>query len=290
MLHYFYHLEYPEVHVQEKTGAESQPATHAKPQTPAGVKAPETPAKVKVSEKSEEPAIQSSAKKNGGAPLQPSAANGQPPSPQQQRVMEYSIEREQFIDPTSPTAATGETSSETGAKSKKKKKKGRMNSQVEPLEPTTLTNGNNHATPTAAQAQPEPQTTSPKPIVSNSTAATAAAATSAKPTTTHPSLTVDAKLYTLATKYGVSGLAAQAAGRFEHGVATHWGTADFLRAAREAYTTTAREDRRLREAVLAAFQAHPELLTRHQVQEAIRGLELSFDLLMAKTQQVAVRE
>lgn len=104
--------------------------------------------------------------------------------------------------------------------------------------------------------------------------------TTAAATPTHPGLVIHAKLYALATKYWVPGLAAQAAERFGQGVAAHWNATEFLLAAREAYVTAERADRRLRDAVVAAVGAHPELLSRPQVQEVVRGLELSFDLLM----------
>ena len=253
MLHYFYHLEYPEVRApEENTGADSTPTSQV-----------ESPTTVS----STEPTKSRNGSLDGAVQAQPTPTNGQP---QQQRVMEYSIEKEQFIDPTAVATNTGETSSETGVKPKKKKKKSRMNAQTE--SPESPTNNSNTGGPAPA---PAPTTTAQTQTETKATPNTAVVARTHRPT-----LTVDARVYAVARKYGVPGLAAQAAGRFERGVAAHWDTPDFLRAAREAYTSTERADRRLRDAVLAAVHAHPHLLARPDVQDVVRGLELSFDLLM----------
>ena len=252
MLHYFYHLEYPEVQAppEPSNGGDSAPTSQVGSPTTAA--SPAGPAK----------------SRNGSldGAVQP------PQQQQQQRVMEYSIEKEQFIDPATVPAGgiTGETSSEAGAKSRKKKKKSRMNS-VESSDALTNTTTNNNSSNNTASTAPTAQTTTQQPDTK---------ATATTTTTHHPNLTLDARVYAVAQKYGVSSLATCAAERFERGVAAHWGTTDFLRAAREAYTSTERGDRRLRDAVLAAVHAHPELLARADVQDVVRGLELSFDLLM----------
>ena len=255
MLHYFYHLEYPEVQppVEPSNGGDSAPTSQVG--SPITAASPAGPAKSRNG--SLDGAIQ---------------AQAQPPQQQQQRVMEYSIEKEQFIDPATVPAGgtTGETSSEAGAKSRKKKKKSRMNS-VESSDALTNTTTNNSSSNNTASTAPTAQTTTQQPEVK---------ATATTTTTHHPNLTLDARVYAVARKYGVAALASTAAERFERGVAAHWGTTDFLRAAREAYTSTERGDRRLRDAVLAAVHAHPELLARADVQDVVRGLELSFDLLM----------
>lgn len=271
MLYYFYHLDYPDVegHEAEESNMSQEPQTISS----------STPNHV---DKNATGIV------NGSHPF---GTNGHV-----QRPMQSSIEKEQSIDPTvvtSPTG-TGETSSEAGSKiAKKKKKKSRSVQPESSSEATTTTTpisttNFSNATQTHVQAQDQ---TSPQP--SSSTTDTASVPTftpTPTPTTTqkqkhhhHPpatNLTIHAQLYALASKYNVEGLAALAADKFERGVGRHWGTDDFLRAAREAYTSTDRANRRLRDAVLAAVKTHPELLGRAPVQDAIRGLELSFDLLM----------
>jgi hypothetical protein len=95
-----------------------------------------------------------------------------------------------------------------------------------------------------------------------------------------PSLTLHACMYSLGSKYAIEGLKSLSAGKFEKEIRQHWETEDFLKAAHEVYTATDRSDRTLRDAVLNAIKSHPELLERSRVQDVIRGLELSFDLLM----------
>lgn len=95
-------------------------------------------------------------------------------------------------------------------------------------------------------------------------------------------LVVHAKVYSLGSKYGVHGLKALSAEKFVKEVEHHWDSDDFLGAAQEAYTSTGEDDRTIRDVVLKAINEHPELLQRKQVQEVIRGLQLSFDLLMLR--------
>lgn len=276
MLYYFYHLDYPDVegHEAEESNTSQEPQTISSP----------TPNHVDES---------STGIVNGSHPY---GVNGHV-----QRPMQSSIEKEQSIDPavvTSPTG-TGETSSEAGSKIAKKKKKKSRSVQPESSSETTTTTtpisttNISNATQTHVQAQeqtsPQPSS-SPTNTASVPTLTPTPATTNANTTTQkqkhhhhHPpatNLTIHAQLYALASKYNVEGLAALAADKFERGVGRHWGTDDFLRAAREAYTSTDRANRRLRDAVLAAVKTHPELLGRAPVQDAIRGLELSFDLLM----------
>ncbi|KAK7746229.1 hypothetical protein SLS62_009445 [Diatrype stigma] len=288
MLHYLYHLDYPEVQVNR--GGEAN--VHQVPQA-------NSPSDSNHLEKN----------KNGDVDKNHHPAADAINEPIHGTV-EHSTEKGQSTHAAaanSPTG-TGETSSEAGPKKSKKKK--RRNTPVDPLSEPTATSPD--AMPRAPseikQQQPPPSSTNKVPTLAGAPVMTATTITIPKaiapnnkhqapspPPTTAPeptivatpsssnspnNLTIHAQLYALATKYGVSGLAALAADRFERGVCRDWATDEFLRAAREAYTSTDRGDRRLRDAVLGAVQAHPELLARPPVQDAIRGLELSFDLLM----------
>ncbi|RYP93162.1 hypothetical protein DL770_000736 [Monosporascus sp. CRB-9-2] len=240
MLHYLYHLDYPEVPGENKKGVNGQEASQAHPV------ADFSPLE----------------KKEPGAVINGNAHNSNPTTNgQAQRPMEYSIENEQFVDPAFSPIPAGDNGAD--AASKKSKKKKRRNTQAESDSSSAAAAV---AVQTQTQTQTQAQTQEPLP----------AAAAAAQPS----NLAVHARLYALASKYAVEGLKALAAEKFERGIGLHWETEDFLRAAREAYTSTDRADRRLRDAVLGAIKAHPQLLERTRVQEVIRGLELSFDLLM----------
>ncbi|RYP74063.1 hypothetical protein DL771_003252 [Monosporascus sp. 5C6A] len=241
MLHYLYHLDYPEDPGQDKKGANGQEASQA------NVVADFGPL-----EKKETGAVI-----NGNAHNSNPTTNGQP-----QRPMEYSIENEQFVDTASSPTLTGDNGADAASKRSKKKK--RRNTQAE-------SDSSSAAVVVQPQPQPQTQTQTQTQIQEPSPAAA-----NAQPS----NLAVHAQLYALASKYAVEGLKALAAEKFERGIGLHWETEDFLRAAREAYTSTDRADRRLRDAVLGAIKAHPQLLERTRVQDVIRGLELSFDLLM----------
>ncbi|RYO84306.1 hypothetical protein DL766_008139 [Monosporascus sp. MC13-8B] len=239
MLHYLYHLDYPEVQGRGEKGANGQEASQANP-----------PADFSPLEKKEPGALINGRVHNGNP-----TASGQP-----QRPMEYSIENEQFADPPTSPSPTGDNGAD--AASRKSKKKKRRNTQAESDSSSAAVAVQ---TPIRAPIQAPAQTQEPSPAVAAAQA---------------PNLAVHARLYALASKYAVEGLRALAAEKFERGIGQHWETEDFLRAAREAYTSTDRADRRLRDAVLAAVKAHPQLLERARFQEVIRGLELSFDPLM----------
>lgn len=284
MLHYLYHLDYPDIQVNKKQEANAHQVLQANSNPDSNHSKNQNESV----EKNHHPAAD--------------ITNGLNHS-----TIKHSIEKELLTDPTtasSPTG-TGETSSEAGPKKSKKKK--RRNTPVEPLSesaatsPSAVTKAPSEVEVQHPSSSSSSTTKVPAPVPATTTTTTVATTQKLKhqsPTTatTAPdpapvtlaapsgsntgSLTIHAQLYALSTKYGVAGLAALAADRFERGVGRGWATDEFLRAAREAYTSTDRADRRLRDAVLGAVQAHPELLARAPVQDAIRGLELSFDLLM----------
>ncbi|CAM1504940.1 Fc.00g025310.m01.CDS01 [Cosmosporella sp. VM-42] len=104
-----------------------------------------------------------------------------------------------------------------------------------------------------------------------------------------PSLSLHAKVYALGEKYDIQGLKAVAAEKFEEEVKDHWDTGDFLSAAQEVYTSTVEEDRLMRDIVVRVFDEHSNLLDKKSVQDVVKGLDLSFDLLMrlAKRSQIS---
>ncbi|KAH7037258.1 uncharacterized protein B0I36DRAFT_63561 [Microdochium trichocladiopsis] len=235
-------------------------------------------------------------------------------------VPEYSIEKEAFITNGSINGSPKEASDDVAVKLSKKARKKKQRSlttasssslgAAEVVSPSLFTNGvtasteavngnNNNVVTMSPGATNEPvaagthvingqQPPHPDHANSNSnnndiitTTATNTTTERAKPQSPSPNLTIHARVYALATKYTVAGLRSLSAHKFSADLHTHWSSADFLAATREAYTNTAREDRRLRDAVLDAIKAHQgELLGRADVREVIRGLELSFDLLM----------
>jgi hypothetical protein len=95
-----------------------------------------------------------------------------------------------------------------------------------------------------------------------------------------PNLAIHASVYSIAEKYGIPGLKALALDKFEKEASVHWGTTDFLDAIQEVYTMTVDHDRGMRDAVVKVISSHMELLDRVQVQEVVKNLDLSFDLLM----------
>lgn len=95
-----------------------------------------------------------------------------------------------------------------------------------------------------------------------------------------PNLTIHARVYALGEKYGVRGLKALALEKFKKETDIHWSSDDFLRAAQEVYTSTIDHDRPMRDAVVETITKHPDLLDKEQVQDVVKSLELSFDLLM----------
>ncbi|KAK8070750.1 hypothetical protein PG997_010953 [Apiospora hydei] len=237
---------------------------------------------------------------NGG--LATGVANGtqqqqQHPQPPTQTTLEYNIEREAF----EAVPATAESASKPSKKAaKKKKRSGTVTADaLEAVSPTPTAAPTAAPTVAPAAIPKEPLTPPPPP---------------------QHSLLQHAKLYTLARKYGIPGLRALSAARFAAEAEEYWSSDDFLAAAVEAYNATnptaptsatttpnpltakqtagivaavaaSEEDdgheteddkpKTIRDVVLGSMKAHPELLDRAAVREAIRvNAELSFDLMM----------
>ncbi len=106
----------------------------------------------------------------------------------------------------------------------------------------------------------------------------------AVPATFQPRLAVHAKVYELSKKYGIEGLETLSLGKFQSEAGDHWDTEDFLQAAKEVYSTET-NDRRMKDMVTEIVCHHTELLDREETQTAIRGLDLSYDVLMRMRKQ-----
>jgi len=95
-------------------------------------------------------------------------------------------------------------------------------------------------------------------------------------------LVTHAKVFSLSQKYGIEALRGLALDKFKSQAAEGWDTQDFLAAAREVYHASMDEsgDRRMREAVTDIVCQHPELLDKETTQNAIKDLQLNYDVLM----------
>ncbi|KAK7973778.1 hypothetical protein PG989_015626 [Apiospora arundinis] len=256
---------------------------------------------------------------NGNQPQQLPLQQKQPqqPTAPPATTLEYSIERETFE--AVPAAEAAAKLSKKAAKKKKRGSTDTAAALVAPEQPPTApatTSSSTAATAatatTTTTANAAAQTVPPAAIPNESAAAAAAPQ---KPP--QHALLQHARLYTLAHKYAVPGLRALSAQRFADEAEQYWASDDFLAAAVEAYnnpapkptsavtntTTTPKQATKngiekedevagveeeeikpkqsIRDVVLSNMKAHPELLDRAAVQEAIRvNAELSFDLMM----------
>ena len=93
-------------------------------------------------------------------------------------------------------------------------------------------------------------------------------------------LTIHAKVYALAEKYTIEGLKSLALKKFKTDLDLHWASADFLKAAKEVYTSTIPKDRPMRDVVVETFGRHPYLLNSEAAQNTVRELDLCYDLMM----------
>ncbi|KXJ93844.1 hypothetical protein Micbo1qcDRAFT_193188 [Microdochium bolleyi] len=318
LLHYLYHLDYPHVPSQTEaspsaspveepveglpvingsnsyvSGHTAQPAT--KQQKLNGAPATYT------NDTITSPPVEDSSVNGGGAKLSV--------------IPDYSIEKEAFIHNGHKDSPIDEGDASISKLSKKKKKKARSmttsssgamaaipavsngetvsssgptNGTTAPVtvnadvssaaQPAQLTNGHPHH---QQQQHDGPIATKDTTIMASDTTHLAQPSPSSPQTPLSPNLTIHARVYALSTKYAIQGLRTLSSRKFAHELLAHWSHDDFLLATREAYTSTPREDRALRDAVLDAIKTHQEeLLARRAVLDVIRGLELSFDLLM----------
>ncbi|CAH0046557.1 unnamed protein product [Clonostachys solani] len=93
-------------------------------------------------------------------------------------------------------------------------------------------------------------------------------------------LVLHAQVYALGEKYDISGLKALAAAKFKSEVDLYWHSEDFMLALKEVYNSTVDHDRLLRDIVVQAVSGHLQLLESKAFQDAIKGLDFSYDLLI----------
>jgi len=83
-------------------------------------------------------------------------------------------------------------------------------------------------------------------------------------------LVVHAKVYAIAEKYGIVGLKALSRSKFIDEMDVHLGGPDLPMACQEAYESTYHTDRGLRDVIIQAFRANPDLSRRPEVGMAVR--------------------
>jgi hypothetical protein len=94
-------------------------------------------------------------------------------------------------------------------------------------------------------------------------------------------LAVHAKVYGLSKKYSIDGLRSLSLGKFSNEATDQWDTEDFLDAAREVYSAPAEDkDRSMKDILTEIVFQHPEMLSKGETQQVIRGLGLDWDVLM----------
>ncbi|EEY23326.1 conserved hypothetical protein [Verticillium alfalfae VaMs.102] len=92
-------------------------------------------------------------------------------------------------------------------------------------------------------------------------------------------------VYSLAEYCQIAELKVLAASKFRSEAEKHWMHPDFFEAIQDVYRTSARNDRLLRDIVVNVLYEHKGLLGRHEYQEIISQLDVSFELLMKVRQR-----
>jgi hypothetical protein len=93
-----------------------------------------------------------------------------------------------------------------------------------------------------------------------------------------------ARVFTIATKYGIPSLKQAAIDKFQSAVKQHWSHKTFPEVIEEVYTTTPEEVRELRVVIARTILKNPKSLQVKEVEDAIRSIDgLAFDLLKLKT-------
>ncbi|KAF2846716.1 hypothetical protein T440DRAFT_482319 [Plenodomus tracheiphilus IPT5] len=83
-------------------------------------------------------------------------------------------------------------------------------------------------------------------------------------------LITHAKVYAIAEKYGIVGLKALSRQKFADQMDAHLSSPDFPEACQEAYESTYHTDRGLRDVIVQAFRANPDLSLRPEVSMIVR--------------------
>ncbi|KAF2014456.1 hypothetical protein BU24DRAFT_423391 [Aaosphaeria arxii CBS 175.79] len=92
-------------------------------------------------------------------------------------------------------------------------------------------------------------------------------------------LLLHARVYALGEKYGIPGLKSLARNKFAAQIDLHLQSPEFPEACQEAYESTVDSDRGLRDVIIQAFRAHPDLPLRRDVELIVRDTpSLAFEL------------
>ncbi|TID13050.1 hypothetical protein E6O75_ATG09999 [Venturia nashicola] len=92
-------------------------------------------------------------------------------------------------------------------------------------------------------------------------------------------LTLHAKVYAIAEKYGIQGLKTMAKNKFSAQMAYHWDSPEVPLAIQEVYETTVDSDRGLRDVITSTFRCYPELAQRRDVEAVVKETpELAWEL------------
>lgn len=95
-----------------------------------------------------------------------------------------------------------------------------------------------------------------------------------------PNLTVHARVYAAAARYGIGGLKALALDKFKIQLTRHWDCQEFGEAINVVYNSTASSDKEMREAVANTIGWHGRLLDKPEIEIAIMEINgLAYELL-----------
>ncbi|KAK5123686.1 hypothetical protein LTR85_002322 [Meristemomyces frigidus] len=98
--------------------------------------------------------------------------------------------------------------------------------------------------------------------------------------TSEPNLTLHAKIYAAADRYGVGGLKALALDKFKIQLTRHWDSHEFAESIHVVYNTTPSSDKDLREAIADTLGWHSRLLDKPEIEVAILEINgLAYELL-----------
>ncbi|KAF2721149.1 hypothetical protein K431DRAFT_346642 [Polychaeton citri CBS 116435] len=98
--------------------------------------------------------------------------------------------------------------------------------------------------------------------------------------TSEPHLTLHARMYAAAEKYGIHGLKVLALDKFKIQLTRHWDSFEFAEAIHIVYSTTPATDKDMREAVADSLGWHSRLLDKPEIEVAVMEINgLAYELL-----------
>ena len=98
--------------------------------------------------------------------------------------------------------------------------------------------------------------------------------------TPEPHLTLHARIYSAAHKYGIAGLSALALDKFKIQLTRHWDSSEFAEAIHVVYNSTPSSDKDMREAVADTLGWHGRLLDKPEIEVAVMEINgLAYELL-----------